>query len=87
MRRVRVWMWLCFLLGCVLVGLYFLGESPAGQRYLIGNPSQDHWIADDQAMGAGLAPLVYCLMPGVLLVASSCILYFVDRRRSPKAAE
>jgi hypothetical protein len=71
---------LCFGLSIVLFGLFLLGISPAGQRYLIGMPSQDHWVLDDQVMGAGLAPIVYCLVPSVALFIGSVVLYFFDRR-------
>src|ERR1700722_17373847 len=39
------------------------GISNRGQRYLIGQPSADHRQRDDQYVGAGLAPYVYCLAP------------------------
>ena len=71
---------LCFGLSAVLFGLFLLGMSTPGQRYLIGTPSPDHWKYDDQVMGAGLAPIVYCLMPSVTLFVGSVILYFLDRR-------
>ena len=85
MKAVRARVWICLGVGALLVALCFLGESQAGQRYLIGKPVQDHWAADDQAMGAGLAPIVYCLIPGVILIAMSCVLYFLDRRRHRSA--
>jgi hypothetical protein len=53
------------VLSAVLCLLFLLGESPPGQAFLFGKPrpSETHWEADDRHMGAGLAPLVYCLVP------------------------
>jgi hypothetical protein len=68
-------------LSALLFGLFLLGVSPAGQRFLIGTPSPDHWVLDDQVMGAGLAPFVYCFVPGVALIFASAVLYFFDRRK------
>ncbi|HVN93205.1 MAG TPA: hypothetical protein VMT38_05900 [Terracidiphilus sp.] len=71
---------LCLGLSVVLFGLFLLAMSAPGQRYLIGTPSPDHWVRDDQVMGAGLAPLVFCLAPSVALLIVSVVLYFSDRR-------
>jgi hypothetical protein len=68
----------------VLLGLFLLGISPVGQHYLVGTPSPDHWVLDDQVMGAGLAPFVYCLVPSVALFLTSMLLYFFDRRNKRK---
>jgi hypothetical protein len=75
---------LCSGLSIAFFGLFLLGMSPVGQRYLIGTPSPDHWVLDDQVMGAGLAPIVYCLVPSVALFIGSVVLYFFDRRSKRK---
>jgi hypothetical protein len=54
---------LCLATAAILLILFLIGISSRGQRYLIGAPSADHWQRDDQYMGAGLAPYVYCLAP------------------------
>ena len=53
-----------------LCGLFFIGESDFGQEALRGTskPNESHFEADDRYMGAGLAPFVYCLAPGVVLL-------------------
>jgi hypothetical protein len=75
---------LCFGLSMVLLGLFLLGISPVGQHYLVGAPSPDHLVLDDQVMGAGLAPFVYCLVPSVALFLASMLLCFFDRRSRQK---
>src|SRR5579863_3128786 len=75
------------VLSAVLCLLFLLGESPPGQAFLLGKPrpSETHWDADDGHMGAGLAPLVYCLVPGVALLVyglGDVVLCWVSRRRS-----
>lgn len=59
-----------FAVVAVLFLLFLIGESPSGQDFLLGKPapSETHWEADDRAMGAGLAPLAYCLVPGIALL-------------------
>jgi hypothetical protein len=69
-----------FGLGVVFLVLFLIGISQAGQRYLVGTPSEDHWERDDQYMGAALAPYVYCLVPGFLFLTGSLVAYSVDRR-------
>jgi hypothetical protein len=76
---------LCLGLSIVLLGLFLLGISPIGQRFLEGAPSPDHWVRDDQVMGAGLAPIVYCLLPSIALFITSVILLFVDLRKKRKS--
>jgi hypothetical protein len=73
---------LCFWCSAPLLFVFVLGISDRGQRYLIGTPASDHWQRDDQYMGAGLAPYVYCLMPAVLLILLGGVFYLRDRRRS-----
>ena len=53
-----------------LCGLFFIGESNFGQDVLRGtpNPKESHFEVDDRYMGAGLAPFVHCLAPGILLL-------------------
>jgi hypothetical protein len=53
----------------LLCVLFLVGESGPGQELLKGKPKQNetHFEADDRYMGAGLAPFVYCLIPGVAL--------------------
>jgi hypothetical protein len=84
MKKARLRTRICFGSGLTLLALCFLGESPAGQAYLLGTPSKDHWVADDQAMGAGLAPIVYGFAPGVIFLGVACVLYIGDRRRRAK---
>jgi hypothetical protein len=50
--------------------LFLIGESDLGQRVLRGEPKpgETHFEADDRVMGAGLAPFVYCLVPGMVLL-------------------
>jgi len=60
---------LVFAIAAVLILLFALGVSPRGQEFLLGNrsPSETLSEADDRAMGAALAPLVYCLVPGIVI--------------------
>jgi hypothetical protein len=81
MGKIRLWVRLCFGCGVVLLGLFFFGISSVGQTYLIGKPSDDHWVRDDQYMGAGLAPFVYCLLPGLVFFAASFCLFLIGRER------
>jgi hypothetical protein len=64
-----------------LLVLFLIGESDWGQHFLIGKASDDHWVRDDQYMGAGLAPIVYCAVPGGVLLIVSLVSYGADRRR------
>ena len=75
---------LCFGLSMVLFGLFLLGMSDAGQRYLIGTPSPDHWTYENQVIGADVDPIIVCLLPGIALFIASVILFFVDRRNKRK---
>jgi hypothetical protein len=76
---------LCFGLSILLFGLFLAGMSGPGQSYLEGTPSPDHWVRDDQVMGAGLAPVVFCLVPSVTAFIASVLLYFFDMRRDRKS--
>jgi hypothetical protein len=61
---------LLLIFSIALFLLFLAGVSDWGQRYLIGTPPTDHWVADDRAMGAGLAPYAYWLMgAGISYVA------------------
>src|SRR5215469_2596885 len=67
------------------------GESPASQRYLLGptpapsgNQAADAFAADDRAMGAGLAPFVYALVPGLISFAFGVAFATTDVRRFAK---
>ncbi len=81
MKAIRLRTKLCLGLAVALFCLFLVGISPAGQSYLIGTPSEDHWVRDDQYMGAGLAPYVYCLVPSFGLFIASGILPVYDWRR------
>jgi hypothetical protein len=76
---------ICITITVLLLGLFFAGISAVGQRFLIGTPSQDHWILDDQVMGAGLAPFAYCLLPGIVFFIISGVLLLLDLRSLLKA--
>jgi len=76
---------LCLAIAAILLILFLIGISSRGQRYLIGAPSSDHWQRDDQYMGAGLAPYVYCLAPGLILTILGTVLLVADRKRSSTA--
>jgi hypothetical protein len=56
-------------LAALLCALFLIGESGRGQVLLRGKQKTDetHSEADDRYMGAGLAPFVYCLIPGAVL--------------------
>jgi hypothetical protein len=58
-----------FAIAATLLLLFVLGASPRGQEFLRGKApsSETHWQTDDRYIGAGLAPFVYCLVPGVVL--------------------
>ena len=79
---------LCFCLAGVLFLLFALGESQPGQRYLLGptpqpsgNQAADAFAADDRAMGAGLAPIAFCLVPAGLLTICGLLFFMSDWRR------
>ena len=65
----------------LLFVMFLIGVSDRGQRYLVGQPSTDHWQRDDQYMGAGLAPYVYCLAPGTVFTVFGLILFLMGRKR------
>ena len=69
-------------LATILLVLFLIGISRRGQRYLIGAPSADHWQRDNQYMGAGLAPYVYCLASCLILTILGTVLFVADRRHS-----
>ena len=81
MAGIRMRTRLCLGLTVLLFALFLIGITERGQRYLIGKPSSDHWQRDDQYMGAGLAPYVYCLAPGSILAALAAAFYAADRKR------
>jgi hypothetical protein len=71
--------------GVILCALFLLGESDRGQELLRGKagPNETHFEADDRFMGAGLAPLVYCLLPGgsmLIYVAADLVLATFRKR-------
>jgi hypothetical protein len=72
---------LLLIFSIALFLLFLAGVSDWGQRYLIGTPPTDHWVADDRAMGAGLAPYAYCLLPAILLLMGTGTSYVADRRK------
>jgi hypothetical protein len=77
-------------LGCIIVlcALFFAGESDRGQDLLLGKPkpNETHWEADDRYMGAGLAPLVYCLVPAaiILIFGGTDFMVYATRRRTQR---
>jgi hypothetical protein len=75
---------LCFGLSILLFGLFLLGNSEAGQRYLTGTPSPDPGIYEGQVVGAALAPYFYFLVPSIALLIAATLLYFFDRRNGRK---
>lgn len=68
-------------LAVALFVLFLFGETSRGQRFLNGPPSQDSVAADDQPVGAGLAPIVYGAVPSGVLLLLSLVSYKADRRR------
>ena len=64
-RRHKIFL----VLSALLVTLFIVGESERGQEILRGKakPNETHFETDDRFFGAGLAPMIYCLVPGVLL--------------------
>jgi hypothetical protein len=62
-------------LAVVLFGMFLFAETSRGERFLTGPPS------DDQAISSGLAPIVYCAVPGCVLLLLSFLSYKADRRR------
>jgi hypothetical protein len=54
----------------LLFALFLIGESHHGQELLRGKlrPNETPFDADDRFMGAAFAPLVYCLVPGAILL-------------------
>jgi hypothetical protein len=85
-RGMRLRTKLCFGLSALFLGLFLLGISAPGQRYLTGTPSSDPGIYEGQVVGAALAPYFYFLVPSIALLISSVILLFVGRRRGGKAS-
>jgi len=73
-------------LAMVLLLLGFLGETDAGQRWFAGpaKPNETHFEADDRAMGAGLAPVVYLIAPGVLLAIIGVVDAAIYRARKSR---
>jgi hypothetical protein len=70
----------------LLAALFFLGETDSGQVYLRGKPANpsDHFVVDDQYMGAALAPFIYCLVPASLLFLHVCVSVIGTKFRSAK---
>ena len=67
--------------------LFLMGKSDSGQQVLRGNskPNETHFEADDRYIGAGLAPFVYCVAPGVALFlygVADILVYRVRRKTS-----
>jgi hypothetical protein len=79
--RMRIRTKLCFIAAALLFVMFGVGISERGQRFVIGTPATDHWQRDDQYMGAGLAPYVYCLAPAVVLVLIGSVFYLKDHKR------
>lgn len=75
---------ICLIAAAAFFAVFLVGVSEPGQRLLVGTPSQDLWVRDDQYMGAALAPYVYCLAPSVALAIASLVMLVVDRRRAKK---
>lgn len=82
MKKARTRTKLCLVTASILFALFLLGESPIGQRSLIGKLPPDHFEADDRYMGAGLAPFAYCLLPAIVVTVVGIASYVVDHRRS-----
>lgn len=70
-----------FTLATVLFILFLVGESDAGQRLLRGQPSENPMVYADQYASAEIMPIVYCAVPGMVLLLLSLISYKADRRR------
>ncbi len=75
------------IIGAAAIFLSMLLETGPGQKLLMGDEAKlarmDHFQLDDAAMGAGLAPIVYGLVPGCFLVLLGLVcLYFDLRKRS-----
>jgi len=77
---MRFWARFCLAIAALLFVLHLVGYSEFGQRLLIGRPSADHWQRDDQYMGAGLAPVVYCLLPSAAFGVIGTVLFIIDRK-------
>ena len=75
---------LAFALSLPFLGFFAFGVTDVGQRVLIGNvpPNVDHWKADDIAMGAGLAPWVYGLIPFLALCLFGLLSWLLERSKS-----
>lgn len=76
----------CLFIGVALFALFLVGISEPGQTYLIGTPSEDHWVRDDQYMGAALAPYVYCLVPSLLCFVVSGFMLVTDIRKKKSSS-
>ena len=68
------------VLSLPFLGFFAIGITDFGQKLLRGDipVGTDHWKADDIAMGAGLAPMAYGLIPFVLLGGSGLISLVFD---------
>jgi len=82
MAGMRMRTKICAGLAVILFACFLWGISDSGQRYLIGTPSPDHWVRDDQFMGAGAAPFIYCLLPSLVLVVIAVIFFVFERKKS-----
>lgn len=61
---------------------YVVGITETGQNVLVGDASSGvaPAQADNTAMGSGFAPIVYGLVPFLLLLLSGLVSWFLDRR-------
>ena len=68
----------------VLLVLSLLLETDVGQNFLRGDAAKlakmDHWQLDDVYIGAGLAPLVWGIVPAVFLGLLGCVCWYFDLR-------
>jgi hypothetical protein len=66
------------------LGFFLIGVTDYGQVVLRGEipPNADHWQLDDIYMGAGFAPWVYGLIPGLLLLVVAMGSLVFDRAKN-----
>jgi hypothetical protein len=82
-RRTKI---LFGIAGVLLLAFMFF-VADAGQESLrrpYMHPGMSHFELDDVYMGAGLAPFVYLLAPGMLVVLAAFASLIVDDRRTKK---
>jgi hypothetical protein len=75
-----------FICSLPFLCFFAFGVTNFGQRVLIGKlpPDIDPWKADDIAMGAGLAPWVYGLVPFILLSICGLFSWLLERHRGSR---